>query len=300
MPLVILGSRGRGTHYTAKRGLVESALRLAYRGDWPAALWGAIPSSCQVKVRRIIAPVLSSGTRPPRVGFVSDIHIGPTTPPRLLDAAFAHLAQAALDVLLLGGDYVFLDADAAKARTRASLVNRVPAARKFAVLGNHDLWTHHGVLEEALTRAGVHVLNNESRRLDGDSDLFVVGLDEPWTGALDAAAAVRGAAAARSVLVLCHSPDGMPAAVRAVNTLPHAPPRSLPVRSHSRRSHRHALGTRDRSHEARPEIRVGVAHRPASARLRVAWRGRHRAPHAGVRAPRRRGRRLLCGARGAP
>jgi hypothetical protein len=56
------------------------------------------------------------------------------------------------------------------------------------VLGNHDLWTDHALLEDALARAGVELLVNQHTPL-GD-DLVLVGLDEPWTGELDVAAAM--------------------------------------------------------------------------------------------------------------
>jgi predicted MPP superfamily phosphohydrolase len=217
-----LESGGRGSQYHWLRGLLESLAQVLYRGDWPARLWALYPRACRVQcVRQRLAMLPPSAARM-RVGFASDLHIGPTTPPALLDAAFELLAREALDVLLLGGDYVFLDADAAKAERLAALVQRVPAVRKIAVLGNHDLWTDHAVLEAALERAGVELLNNQSTQLNGD--VAVIGLDEPWTGILDASAAVRGIGSARALIVLCHSPDGLPDAVRAVSALPGAPP----------------------------------------------------------------------------
>jgi predicted MPP superfamily phosphohydrolase len=142
-----------------------------------------------------------------RVGFASDLHLGPTTPARLLDAAFGYLEGAELDVLLLGGDYVFLEATAAKARELAARVAAVPARRKLAVLGNHDLWTSHGTLEAALRGVGVEVLVNESVALGGG--VQVVGLDDPWTGRRDTAQAFTGMGDAHAVVVLCHSPDSL-------------------------------------------------------------------------------------------
>jgi predicted MPP superfamily phosphohydrolase len=200
-------SRGRGTSYSVRRGVVESALRIAYRGDWPARVWSKVPSSCDVRVVRRTIPLLPLGAAPLRFGFVSDIHIGPTTPIALLDAAFGALADAELDVLLLGGDYVFLDATPKKARLLASLVARVPAKKKIAVLGNHDLWAQHPLLERALESASADVLCNA--HVEVAPDCVVVGLDEPWTGHIDAERAMRGITAS-TIVVLCHSPDGLP------------------------------------------------------------------------------------------
>jgi predicted MPP superfamily phosphohydrolase len=117
-------------------------------------------------------------------------------------------------VLLFGGDYVFLDATPAKADELAARARAVPAARKLAVLGNHDLWTRHVLIERAFQAAGVEVLLNASVALDGSTRL--VGLDEPWTGDLDARRAFADVGDARTVIVLCHSPEGLTSAQDAL------------------------------------------------------------------------------------
>jgi len=220
VPLLRLAAEGRGAHYSPLRGVIESSLRVAYHGDWPAALWQTFPQSCRVTCVRRTLGILPAGVHPLRVGFISDIHVGPTTPFPLLDAAFECLAREALDVLLLGGDYVFLDATEEKATILSALIRRVPSARKFAVLGNHDLWTRHAIIEAALRRAGVEILDNAHAVLESTNGaVAVVGLDEPWTGALDAERAVRDLSGPQAIIVLCHSPDGLPDAVRAVGAM---------------------------------------------------------------------------------
>ena len=208
-----LSSSGRGANYSRRRGIVEAVLGVVYQRDWPARLWAQVPDRCQVHVIRRTLRVLPPGTPDLRVGFASDLHIGPTTPARLLEAAAGELATAEVDVLLLGGDYVFLDASPAKARALEAFVRRACAkrTRAFAVLGNHDLWTNHGALERSLEAAGAELLINKHVRLASPhDDVAFVGLDEPWTGAPDADLAFRGAETAGARIVLCHSPDGLP------------------------------------------------------------------------------------------
>jgi predicted MPP superfamily phosphohydrolase len=155
------------------------------------------------------------------MGFISDLHLGPTTPSRLLDKAFDHLARAELDVLLLGGDYVLLDADEERAADLAARVDRVPASRKLAVLGNHDLWARHELIERALARVGVELLINRNVTLLAPHPaLTIVGLDDPWTGDLDVARAFEGLNGEGSLVVLCHSPDGILEVERALAALP--------------------------------------------------------------------------------
>jgi uncharacterized protein len=211
-----LQSEGRGTHYSPVRGMIESTLRVAYQGDWPAQLWALVPHSCQVKCVRHSLPFLSPGSKPLRLGFVSDVHLGPTTPARLLENAFAELASAELDILLLGGDYVFLDATKEKADALARHASTVPAKQKFAVLGNHDLWTHHGMLERAFESSGIRVLDNQHVRLDAHPEVVIAGIDDPWTGNADARAALSGVRPEDKIIVLCHSPDGLPLCAAAL------------------------------------------------------------------------------------
>lgn len=163
---------------------MESTLRLAYTGGWPGALWGRLPGTCEVRVIRDTLPI--PGLRAPlRLAFASDL-------------------------LVLGGDYVFLDATPATAETLRRLVASVPARAKVAVLGNHDLWTHHALIEEALAAAGARVLINEGSYLDHPhADVAVVGLDEPWTGQPDGARALESVPEARVRLRAAHELDGL-------------------------------------------------------------------------------------------
>ena len=71
MPLLRLTSEGRGTNYSPIRGIIESSLRVAYRGNWPATLWEVFPPSCRVECVRHTVAVLPPGASPLRVGFVS-------------------------------------------------------------------------------------------------------------------------------------------------------------------------------------------------------------------------------------
>lgn len=201
-------------------------MRVAYAGDWPARLWGRVPWACRPRVVHLYVPLLPPGSTRLRLGLATDLHIGPTTPPALLEAAFDALDGAKLDVLLLAGDFVFLDMTKQKAETLSRLVSRVRASRKLAVLGNHDLWTEHDLLEGALREAGAHVLVNDGARADSDGRVVVAGLDDPWTGEPDARRAFHaaGAASADLAVVLCHSPDGLPFAGAArTELLPEVP-----------------------------------------------------------------------------
>lgn len=191
------------------RGLVESTLHVVYRHDWPGHLWGLTRRSHHVRV--VQTKVEARDVPPLRLAFASDLHIGPTTSPKTLDRAFGLLAEAAPDVLLLGGDYVFLHGTREKARELRRRVESVKARQTFAVLGNHDLWTTHQTLENALSEAGAQLLINTSVRLSGSyNGVAIVGIDDPWTGAPNVARAFEGSENATLIFVLCHAPEGLP------------------------------------------------------------------------------------------
>jgi len=110
---------------------------------------------------------------------------------------------------VLGGDFVFLDATANATAELERRVAGVTAGVKVAVLGNHDLWTKHDRIERALSAAGVRVLVNESTRLAPPfDDVAVIGLDDPWTGAVDVPRAMACCGDAPLKLAVCHSPEG--------------------------------------------------------------------------------------------
>jgi predicted MPP superfamily phosphohydrolase len=208
-----LQSTGRGRRYTRLRGLVESAQSVAYAGGWPARLLGQVPAVSRVRVLRHTFPLLPNGNghrRPLRLAFISDLHLGPITPMKLIDRAFAELQEAEPDILVMGGDYVSLEVTEAVAAHLAASVGAFRASLKLAVLGNHDLWTRHELIERALEAGGARVMLNESIRLPPPhDDVVIVGLDDPWTGQVDPDKAFAGADAPVK-LVLTHAPESVP------------------------------------------------------------------------------------------
>lgn len=208
-----LRATGRGRRYTRLRGLVESAQSFAYAGGWPARLLAQVPAASRVRVLRHsfeLLPPAERGRRRLRLAFLSDLHLGPLTPMKLIDDSFARLQEAEPDVLVMGGDYVSLEVTEAVADRLAALVGAFRAPLKLAVLGNHDLWTRHQLIEDALAAGGARVLLNESVRLPAPhDDVVIVGLDDPWTGQVDPDKAFTGADAPVKV-VLTHAPESVP------------------------------------------------------------------------------------------
>jgi uncharacterized protein len=199
---------------------LEKFLAVLYAGGWPAKLWRLFPGATDVRLEKHALAVGRDPERPPlTLAFGSDFHLGPTTARQTLDRAFELLRESNPDVLLLGGDYVFLGATQDRVRELNDRVNGVPAGLKIAVLGNHDFWARPARLEVALSAAGAIVLINEAFRLPPPhDDVGIVGLDDPFTslGHGDFASrqhavdqALEKIADARVRIAVCHSPDGL-------------------------------------------------------------------------------------------
>lgn len=198
--------QGRGAHYSRGRHFVEWALHHAYYRHWPARLVRAVGLQRRVRVIHHHVPVASwPADRPPlRIAFVSDLHAGPTTHPSLFDEAFAHVATARADVVLLGGDYVFLHAHYIEQITARVRTLRAPLGI-YGVMGNHDLWADDAVITSALAAAGARILVNE--RIELAPGIALVGLDDPWTGIAPARPLFDPTDRARIILV--HAPEVM-------------------------------------------------------------------------------------------
>jgi len=187
-----------------------AALQL-WRSGWGPRLMKRVGLGPDVRIVREEVAIgrarWPDGVKPLRVGFVSDLHAGPTTHPDLIRDAIARVREVGADVVLLGGDYVYLDVSHLEIVARELETIEAPLGR-FAVMGNHDLWADDRVIQARLERAGIRVLVNEAAHLPAPYDFVsVCGLDDPWTGVRDPKKAFTGARDVRIVLV--HSPRAL-------------------------------------------------------------------------------------------
>lgn len=142
-----------------------------------------------------------------KIGFLTDVHFGVCVSERLIKSALTLLADSQMDLLLLGGDYLWvpesgfantvrvvrspqfsslspLEASHAIFESLSSLIARfAPRDGIWGVFGNHDRWTHPTACQESFNRHGIPLLKNDSITVErGDVSLEVVGVDDYWTG----------------------------------------------------------------------------------------------------------------------
>jgi predicted MPP superfamily phosphohydrolase len=184
---------------------VDAALLNGFIAKWSYRFgfhgkFGVTPHEIQV-------PEEKGLPRPLTLAFASDFHAGPSTHPELFTTVVDELIGLQPDVILLGGDYV-----SCKARDVDVLIDGLsrckPPLGKYAVLGNHDLWSDDEYITRRLAIAGVEVLVNRCFPLPPPFDcVSICGIDDPWTGRADVAGAFNGTSPIR--IFLSHSPDGL-------------------------------------------------------------------------------------------
>lgn len=202
-------SRSRGRHNSRSRKLfmagVDAVLLQGLFAKWSYHL--GFHGRFGVSTHEVRVAAAEKLARPLVVGFVSDLHAGPATHPKVFTTLLHELENRAPDVLLLGGDYV--SSNATQIDVLCDMLSRYnPPLGKYGVLGNHDLWTDDSHIVRELTAAGVNVLVNNSHSLPPPFDsVSVCGIDDPWTGRADLTRTFQNAGPIR--IFLSHSPDGL-------------------------------------------------------------------------------------------
>ena len=138
-----------------------------------------------------------------RVAQISDVHVGPHTPPERIRAAVEAANAFDPDLVALTGDY--LSKDKAGVGLMRELLGGL-SAPAVAVLGNHDHWVDPQGATDSLEALGYAVLRNQYTTLTVRGEPFtVVGIDDGFTGHADPERSLHGAPEG-SRLVLAHTP----------------------------------------------------------------------------------------------
>lgn len=147
------------------------------------------------------------------IAQISDIHLGTFVRERELAAGLDLIRRARPDLIAMTGDLVDYDPRYAEllGRFARDVSELGPRFGVFAVPGNHDYYTDVDTVLSTLRGAGVTVLRNDARAIEGR--LALLGTDDcwaerdAWDGRYDLDAAI--AAAPRDVprVLLCHNPE---------------------------------------------------------------------------------------------
>jgi len=145
---------------------------------------------------------------------MSDHHLFPFTPPKLLEQAVEQANALHPDLILLGGDCVYTDVESI--RELAPILGQLNAKHGvFGILGNYDRLRQPDLICAQLAGQSIEVLVNRGLHLGPSAGrLFLVGLDSVWKGTPDPIRAFAGYREGDIALALVHEPDYFPTLVR--------------------------------------------------------------------------------------
>lgn len=190
------------------RKIREITEKVIYTGSWAGRLGilTGYQGVIQTKKYRLHLTPFPTGIRPLHIVFASDFHMGPTTHPHHILNALRQVDKMKPDILLLGGDFVYLDALYIKNFIVQMQQVVSPEIPKFAVLGNHDNHLNPQYIAEILQNAGIRMLVNRCVKLPAPYEFISLhGLDDWISGTPDVGSAF--AETAEIKLVLMHSPS---------------------------------------------------------------------------------------------
>ncbi len=160
---------------------------------------------------RLVVPASASGLDGLRAVFLSDVHVGSYLTAADLQELFDRVDELRPDLILLGGDLVHTRAAELRAWRVLIQERSRPGLRWFAVPGNHERFPGIGLsaFHDALSEAGAEVLVNAGRQIEreGQSVLWLGGIDDLAEGDPRPESAIQGRTDGDPVLVLSHHPD---------------------------------------------------------------------------------------------
>jgi uncharacterized protein len=171
------------------------------------------PHRLVVERRTVRLPQLRSALDGFQLALMSDHHLFPFTPRELLDSAVERVNSLHLDLILLGGDYVYTDVESI--RELAPILGRLNARYGvFAVPGNYDSLLGLDLIRGQLVAQSIEVLVNRGVHIGPSAGrLFLGGLDSVWRGVPDPIQAFAGCRKTDTALALVHEPDYFPTMV---------------------------------------------------------------------------------------
>ena len=168
-----------------------------------------------------------------RIGFLTDLHLGLWVPQSWITHALETVRDEKVDLLLLGGDYIFVSDNPLWSATRCIRnsdylgMNRAEMASTafadilrlisrhtfpdgtYAVVGNHEHWNSLELFSKASKEfPSIHVLINDEVSISrGGSSLDILGVDDHLTGFPIKPPPRRGPSGERVRILLSHNPD---------------------------------------------------------------------------------------------
>ena len=247
----------RRAFLAAGAGLAGVGVAAGAYARWIEPTWVEVVE-CDLPVPHL--PPAWEGTR---LALMADLHHCPSVPLDYLARCVRRAGELKPDLVAVAGDFVTTGHVRFAEAVAKLFADLAPPRGLFACLGNHDYGVTRPVgharalaVADILPRYGVRVLRNEATRLSfGGRDLWIVGVEDLWSGRCRPVEAMRSVPQGAANLTLCHNPDAAEALVEAgcgtilaghthggQVQIPMLGPPILPVRNKSRYEGMHRVG----------------------------------------------------------
>ena len=142
-----------------------------------------------------------------RIAFLTDMHHGPYFSLRRVKSLVDRTNALQPDLILMGGDYVYLGAQYI-GPCFAELARLDAPCGKFGVLGNHDHWNDARLTRQGMRAAGITVLDNRAEWIAvGEERIRVGGVGDLWEDSQHLSATTSGVKDEDLAILLSHNPD---------------------------------------------------------------------------------------------
>ena len=195
--------------------LVQAVVRRPYRDVQGDKGW--LGPFARAKPHRVVRTDIALAgwpalTRPLRIAFLTDFHIGSHTDDVARTAAIlTEAASHSPDLVLFGGDYMnmhFVGGGRVPPHVIAAMLSRLDAPLgRIAILGNHDYMYGEDEVAAALRARGITVLDHERRTVTVESHAIdIVGVPDAHLVRDKAKTLLAELRAERPAIVLAHDP----------------------------------------------------------------------------------------------
>ena len=160
-----------------------------------------------VQTQRVTVPQLPAAFSGLRVAFLTDMHHGPWTGLKYVEATVKAANELHPDLVLLGGDYTHNGSQFIEPCIDALGDLSAPLG-VHGVLGNHDCWNGPRRTRRAMELRNINCLVNDGIWLTrGNSRLFLAGVDDFLQSVSDLDAALDQLPEEEPCVLLSHNPD---------------------------------------------------------------------------------------------